>query len=56
MVIVDPLTGAMWKLDKNVNAELTPLATLKSKNGRSLRVVDRASVPAEMEKHLVALR
>jgi len=56
MVIVDPLTGAMWKLDSTVNADLTPLATLKNGNGRSLQVVDRTSVPADMEKHLVALR
>lgn len=56
MLVVDPLTGAMWKLDKNVNANLTSFATLESGNGHSLHVVDRSSVPAEMTKHLVALR
>jgi hypothetical protein len=39
-----------------VNANLTSLATLESGNGHSLHVVDRASVPAEMTKRLVALR
>ncbi|MEO7098208.1 MAG: hypothetical protein ABI162_02520, partial [Luteolibacter sp.] len=45
MLVVDPVTGAMWKLDGNVNANLTSVATLKIGNGHSLNVVDRAAVP-----------
>lgn len=56
MVVVDPLTGAMWRLDETVNAKFTSLATLDSGNGTQLQVVDRASLPAAMEKHLVAIR
>lgn len=55
LVIVDPITGAMWKLDDKVEANLTPLATLDNGTGKKLRVVDRRSLPAGMERSLVAL-
>ena len=56
IVIVDPLTGAMWRLDDTANANLPTLATLETKHGGHLRIVDRASVPSEVAKHLIALR
>ena len=56
MVVVDPLTGAMWKLDDTVNANFKTLATLDNGHGRQLQFVDRSSIHGETEKHLVALR
>ncbi|MEO5913161.1 MAG: hypothetical protein ABIS50_02940 [Luteolibacter sp.] len=56
MVVVDPLTGAMWRLDDKVDVILPSLTALKTDHGGNLRIVDRASVPGEMEKHLMALR
>ena len=55
-LIVDPLTGAMWKLEPTVQAELTPLAVIDSGNGRRMTVVDRSAVPAHLKDQLVALR
>ena len=52
----DPLTGAMWKLEPTVQAELTPLAVIDSGNGRRMTVVDRSAVPAHLKDQLVALR
>jgi hypothetical protein len=56
LLVVDPLTGAMWKLDPTMNADLTPLAEIDAGNGRNLKVVDKASLPVHFEKQLVALR
>lgn len=56
MLVVDPLTGSMWKLDSTVNADFQAVATLDAGNGRSIAFIDRASIPAHMEKKLVSLR
>lgn len=55
LVIVDPLTGAMWRLDDKVEANLTPMATLDNGNGNKLRVVDRRSLPSNLQDRLIAL-
>jgi hypothetical protein len=56
MLIVDPATGAMWKLPENVNTSLTSLASVTSENGRTLKIVDRSAIPSNVESQLIALR
>jgi len=56
LLIVDPATGAMWKLPENVNTSLSTLASVTSENGKTLQLVDRASVPAELQDQLIAIR
>jgi len=53
LVIVDPLTGAMWALDDSCTATLG--GTASNGTQHSLRVVERSQIPKEWEKHLVAL-
>ncbi len=55
LLVVDPLTGAMWKLEPSVNAELTPLAVIDAGVGRRIQVVDRSSLPADIAPQLVSL-
>jgi len=55
LLIVDPATGAMWKLPENVNANLAPIASIYESNGKTIRIVDRSSLPKELDKSLVAL-
>jgi hypothetical protein len=55
LAFVDPATGAMWRLDEKVEANLTPMATLDAGDGRKLQLVDRKAVPAELEHKLVAM-
>ena len=56
MLIVDPATGAMWKLPENVNASVTPIATLSSGNGKTIKIVDKATIPAHLQSQLIAVR
>lgn len=56
MVIVDPATGAMWKLPDNVNTSLTSVASIQSENGKTIRIVDRSFIPRELEAQLIAVR
>lgn len=56
MVVVDPATGAMWKLPENVNADITPIASVSDDRGQTLRIVDRTALPAGLESRLVAIR
>jgi hypothetical protein len=56
LLIVDPMSGAMWRLDESVTTNLSPMATVKTEHGGNLQIVDRSQIPAGMEKHLVALR
>jgi hypothetical protein len=55
MLVVDPLSGSMWSLPENVNANLTPLASVSDGNGRTVAIVDRDAIPAEVASRLVAL-
>tara|TARA_X000000368_G_C23020026_1_gene707507 strand:+ start:583 stop:1002 length:420 start_codon:yes stop_codon:yes gene_type:complete len=52
MLIVDPVTGAMYKLDEKVNANLTS-ASETSMEG--LQIIDIAQIPDEWNRHLIAL-
>lgn len=53
MLIVDPITGAMYKLDDRVNANLYPSGDSSVKD--SLQIIDIAQIPNEWKEHLVAL-
>jgi hypothetical protein len=55
MLVVDPASGAMWSLPDNVNANLTPLASVSDGNGKTVAIVDRNVVPADIQSRLVAL-
>lgn len=49
MLIIDPATGAMWKLSQDyISANLTPLSTTNE-----LHVMDIKEVPEEWKEHLV---
>ena len=53
MLIVDPATGAMWRLDDTVIATFNQTAGVNS--GASQRVVSIDKIPISMRKHLIAL-
>ena len=54
-LIVDPLTGAMWTLDKEYNADLGAMA-MDDSGSQTIQIVERSSIPKEWESHLVAVR
>jgi hypothetical protein len=52
MLIIDPATGAMWKLDKKyVNVILTPFQS----DSQRLDIYDINKIPEEWKSHLVAI-
>ena len=53
MLIVDPATGAMWRLDDNVIATFNQTAEVNHHHGLHIVTIDQ--VPLSMRKHLVAL-
>jgi len=53
MLIVDPATGAMWRLDDSVIATINQTASVGHSHG--LRVCTLDQIPLGMRKHLVAL-
>jgi len=55
MLIVDPLTGAMFKLDKDYIYESfeKPEAGI---NGNSVKILNINDIPEKMKEHLVALK
>jgi len=55
MLIVDPLTGAMWTLDNNICADLSPLPSAFNTEG-TLNVVCLNDVPENLRKHLREIR
>jgi len=55
MLIVDPITGKMWKLQKNVFGELTSDKTALNQSQRSLKILTLNQVPQNLKKYLVAL-
>lgn len=56
LLIVDPSTGAMYKLDHHVDASLGAEGHASTNGSASqLKIVERSSIPAEWEGHLVAL-
>ena len=54
MLIIDPATGAMWKLDtKYVNETLNP--SVGSMNNPELRILDINNIPADWKGYLVKI-
>lgn len=56
MLIVDPATGAMWRLNDTAVATFQQTASANTGNRRSLQVVDINSLPMKYHGQLVALR
>jgi hypothetical protein len=56
LLIVDPLTGAMWKLDEQVTVELTASEPASQLSGMGLRVLSFDQLPLEHIKHLVRIK
>lgn len=52
MLIVDPATGAMWKLDDSVIATFNQ--TAKASHGE-IRIVTLDKIPLSLRKHMIAL-
>ncbi len=56
VLIVDPVTGAMWKLDRHVQMDLASGEIVSPGAGaQPLRIVERAAIPAAWEGHLIAV-
>ena len=53
MLIVDPATGAMWRLDDHVIATFNQTASVS--HTHEIRVVTLDQIPFSMRKHLIAL-
>lgn len=57
LLIVDPLTGAMYTLPKEQSVDLVPSASATSSvNGPSLHVVQYSEVPAALRPRLVPIQ
>ncbi|TVR79318.1 MAG: hypothetical protein EA409_09420 [Saprospirales bacterium] len=56
MLIIDPITGAMWKLETTfVNHNLAPTAEIITPDQHSLKVIDLAEVPMDLRKEMIPL-
>jgi hypothetical protein len=53
-LIVDPATGAMWTLDENVHADLSPLLS-SANHDEGLHVVSLDNVPDRFKRHMVRM-
>jgi len=54
MLIIDPASGAMWKLDtKQINVDLIPYS--QTNNGFNLKIMDINDIPKEWKDHLVSI-
>jgi hypothetical protein len=56
MLIVDPATGSMWRLNDTAIATFQQTASVNTGNHRTLQIVDIASLPMQYHGQLVALR
>jgi len=56
-LIVDPITGAMWKLPDNQNISMDQKVAMldDNENSRSLEIVDILQVPEKYRDHLVRI-
>ena len=54
ILIVDPLTGAMWRLDDSLSTDFTH-GVASADAGHSLKIMNRADVPKAWEGKLVAM-
>jgi len=55
MLIVDPITGKMWKLPPQAIANLSPTTAALNNKTRTLQIASIDQVPQEMRKDLIAL-
>ena len=55
MLIVDPITGKMWKLPPQTFGNLSPATTALNNNKRELQIAFIDQVPQEMRKKLISL-
>lgn len=53
-LIVDPLTGAMWTLNENVNATLQPTTSMHN-SGQAIRIVFLNDVPDHLRSQLMRI-
>lgn len=53
MLIVDPATGAMYKMPEDYSVNLNSMATINDGRGHSIAIVDRSSVPVELNHKLI---
>jgi hypothetical protein len=51
-LIVDPVSGAMWTLDRRCGAELSPLPTSSAGDGKALRIACLDDLPRHLRKNL----
>ena len=54
-LIVDPLTGAMWTLEKEVNAVLSPLVS-SEQDPSGLQIVSLADIPVHLRSQMREVR
>lgn len=54
ILIVDPITGNMWKLPNEVVGNLVP-QTAMNQTESSLKIVELSQVPEDMKKYLIKL-
>ncbi len=54
-LIVDPITGKMWKLPTTTFANLSDTTASNVKKGASLQILTLDQVPSDMRKNLVSL-
>ena len=54
VLIVDPITGAMWKLPKQLTVTLAEKVALNDQE-RALRVVSIDQLPNSLRKHLIRI-
>ena len=57
MLIIDPATGAMYKLDtKDIKENLLLVSTSFNGNDRSLLIMERDQIPPDAKKEIVLLK
>jgi hypothetical protein len=53
LLIVDPATGAMWKLDDTYSVNLAPTKKVALSNGETVHVVSISDIPTHLRSKLV---
>ncbi len=57
LLIVDPLTGAMWKLPESINVKLEKVEGISMLYGtKDLKIVLYNSLPKELRSHLIRIK
>jgi hypothetical protein len=56
MLIVDPASGAMWRIDNEVSNIYETLRATTAANGAALEIIDIKDVPPHLAKHLVKVK